>query len=245
MTKRIPQIAVIFAIVVASLGSTGHVLASSSCASYITGQWGDTLSGIASLCDTTVEAIRAANPGLGWWLYAGQVLYIPTGSTNTGNQPNYGGTYVVRSGASLSKIAVRSGVTLSSLSAVNPQIWNPSLIYVGQVIYLPVGAGTLPYNPPPTPTPCDCPPSTPDDSLSTLRIDYKHGMYLRSEPNGKILSSALNHETVYYYPDSITYDGKWRAWVKVKLYPPVKGYYDGWLLVKDQFGTYFTDPPIE
>jgi hypothetical protein len=40
------------------------------------------------------------------------------------------------------------------------------------------------------------------------------------------------------------YDSKYRIWVEVKLNPPVKGYYTGWLLVTDQFGTFFTDPQI-
>ena len=131
-----------------------------NCASYVTVQWGDTLSGIAAQCGTTVDAIRTANPGLGWWLYAGQVLYIPTGYNP---QPNYppvtNNTYVVQWGDTLGKIAGRSGTNVYAILAVNPQIWNPSLIYVGQVINLPSGVNVPPppiYNPPPT-TPCNCP----------------------------------------------------------------------------------------
>jgi LysM repeat protein len=238
--KRFFQLLVVAAILVAAFAPSSAALASSSCASTITVQWGDTLSGIAVSCGTTVPAIQAANPGLGAWVYAGQVLYIPTGYTPA-PQPGYG-TYVVQWGDTLGKIAARTGVSLSSILAVNPQIWNPSVIYAGQVINLPAGSPP-PYTPPQPPKPCNCPPA-PVGSLSTLKIDYKHGMYIRSEPNGKILASALNKETVYYYPGSVMIDGKWRVWVKVKLYPPTKGYYEGWLLVKDQFGTYFTDPQI-
>ena len=140
--KRIFQLIMVVAILAASFASTGGVRAWSGCASYITVQWGDTLSGLASLCGTSAEAIRAANPGLGWWVYAGQVLYIPTGYTPAPvYYPSYnGGTYVVQRGDTLGKIAASRGNSVSDILAVNPQIWNASLIYVGQVINLPTAA---------------------------------------------------------------------------------------------------------
>ena len=140
-TKRILQWFVVVAILVSSFTSTGSALAWYNCASYITVQWGDTLSGLAAYCGTTVSAIRAANPGLGWWVYAGQVLYIPTGY----GYSSAGGTYTVRKGDTLGKIAAGNGVSLSALLAANPQIWNASLIYAGQVITIPAAS----YNPPP------------------------------------------------------------------------------------------------
>ncbi len=141
VVKRIVQLIVVAAIVVLSFASAGGVSAWTGCASYVTVQWGDTLSGIASLCGTTTDAIQAANPGLGWWVYAGQVLYIPTGSSAPVYAPSYGGgTYVVQRGDTLGKIATRQGVGLGDLLAANPQIWNASLIYVGQVINLPASA---------------------------------------------------------------------------------------------------------
>ena len=138
--KRSFQLIVVAAILVASFASTGSVMAWSGCASSITVQWGDTLSGIARLCGTTVGAIQAANPGLGSWVYAGQVLYIPTGYTPAA--PVYyptssGNIYTVRPGDTLAKIAARSGVSVSAILAVNPQIRNASLIYAGQCINLP------------------------------------------------------------------------------------------------------------
>jgi LysM repeat protein len=142
VAKRIFQLIVVIAILAASFASTGGVMAWSGCASYITVQWGDTLSGLARLCGTTMEAIRAANPGIGWWVYAGQVLYIPTGYASAPAPapvyyPGYGSTYVVQRGDTLGKIAVRSGTTVGDILAVNPQITNASLIYAGQVINLP------------------------------------------------------------------------------------------------------------
>src|SRR5690349_25134214 len=92
--KRTIQLLLFIAIFVSSFASAGSALAW-GCASYITVQWGDTLSGIAALCGTTQDAIRAANPGLGSWVYAGQVRYIPTGSSPAPYVPpaSYGGNY--------------------------------------------------------------------------------------------------------------------------------------------------------
>lgn len=136
--KKIVQCIVVAALLAASLASTGEAKAWSGCASSITVQWGDTLSSLARLCGTSVDAIRAANPGLGWWVYAGQVLTIPTGYTpDPVYYPSYGGTYVVRRGDTLGKIAARIGISVGDILAVNPQIYNASLIYTGQVINLP------------------------------------------------------------------------------------------------------------
>jgi len=155
--KRISQSIVIIAILAASFASAGSAVAWSGCGSYITVQWGDTWNSIAAACGTTVEAIQAANPGLGWWLYAGQVLNIPTGYTSTSSHytaPAGGGTYVVQWGDTLGGIAMMYGVSLNDILAVNPQIWNASLIYSGQVINLPASAyyASNYYSPAPYPS---------------------------------------------------------------------------------------------
>jgi len=247
--KRIFQSLIVLAILAASFASAGGALAWGGCSSYVTVQWGDTLSGIAAQCGTTVYAIQAANPGLGYWVYAGQVLYIPTGgSSNPGNNPPpaTGGTYVVQVGDTLAIIAGRTGTTVSALLAVNPQISNPNVIFVGQVINLPYGSGApVPYPPTNTPSkPCNCPKPAPGHELNTAKINFKGGMYIRSDPNGAIIASAMNGDTVYYYRNSFYTDYGGCVWVKVKVFPPTNGYYDGWLLVKDQRGQYFTSPQL-
>ena len=153
--KRNTQILVVLAILFSSLASAGSAFAWTNCNTYVTVQWGDTLSGIAAFCGTSVAAIQASNPGLGSWVYAGQVLYIPTGYiapvsvptysgiSSTGNplySPTPGGTYMVQWGDTFAKIAARMGISVNDLIAANPQIWNPSLIYSGQVINLPAAA---------------------------------------------------------------------------------------------------------
>ena len=60
----------------------------------------------------------------------------PNPDTGTNPAPGNGGSYTVRSGDTLSTIAQRHGVSLSSLIAANPQISNPNLIHPGQQIHL-------------------------------------------------------------------------------------------------------------
>jgi lysozyme len=136
--KRNTQFFIVLAILAASFGFTGNAHAY-TCSSYITVQWGDTLSGIASLCGTSIAAIQGANPGLGSWVYAGQVLYIPTGSSGTPTYypPASSGAYTVQWGDTLAIIAARYGVTVNDLLAANPTIWNASYIYAGQAINIP------------------------------------------------------------------------------------------------------------
>ena len=62
-------------------------------------------------------------------------------------------TYTVKAGDTLSKIAVRNGLTLAELLQANPQITDPNRINVGDVLNLPNGSETtdvtkpLPLNP--------------------------------------------------------------------------------------------------
>ncbi len=135
--KRNSQFLVVLAILAGSLGFTGTASAY-TCSTHITVQWGDTLGGIASLCGTSIAAIQSVNPGLGSSIYAGQVLYIPTGgSAGTYYPPASSGSYVVQWGDTLAIIAARYGVTVTDLLAANPTIYNASYIYAGQYINIP------------------------------------------------------------------------------------------------------------
>lgn len=83
------------------------------------------------------------------------------------------------------------------------------------------------------------------DSYSTLKIASKNGLYIRSEPGGAIIASALDKTTWKYNQASVFTDGSEKVWVEIKLGQWVKGYSTGWILVKDQPGRYFTDPQIK
>lgn len=225
-TKRMLQWFVVIAILVSSFASAGSAFARHNCASYITVQWGDTLSGLAAYCGTTVEAIRAANPGLGWWVYAGQVLYMPTGYNYYPDNSSTGGTYTARWGDTLGKIAVRYGVSLSSLLAANPQIWNASLIYPGQVINIP---GTA-YAPPPyVPTPVVAPPVQAPNFDGLLTVIAAKGVNIRDKPNydGKIVlaDDYTKGKSYYYRTNSVTKDeAHRRTWVEVVISQSATGW---------------------
>lgn len=199
MIRRSMFLAVLVLIsIVAQFAGATPALAASVCGTSYVVAWGDTLGAVARRCGTAVAAIRLANPTLGYWLYAGQTLWLPGAYLANGDGyatyivargdtlkalsarfsttmevlgrlngihdydliyegqrlsvpvadkeqqpspiPSRGGTYVVARGDTLRKISDRLDVSLTDLMAVNPQITNPSLIYAGQLIYLPESA---------------------------------------------------------------------------------------------------------
>ena len=247
MTKRILQSVLILAVLAATLVSAGGARAWSNCPSQIVVQWGDTLSGIAATCGVSMDSIRAANPGLGWWVYAGQVLNIPNGYIPVNYPvPAGGGTYVVQWGDSLRDIADRYGVSVFNLIAVNPQIVNPNLIYPGQVINLPAGGV---FNPTKTPPPPRITPTPFGPQFSVLKVTYQRGLLVRTGPGKNYpeivspLVSAVKNTNWRYNKTTITVDAKGMTWAEVVL-SPGSGYNTGWILVRDKLGNYFTEPHI-
>ncbi len=139
-------------------GGTTHVV-----------QPGENLYRIALKYGTSWPVLAAANnlsnPNL---IYVGQVLVIPAGGTLPPVTPSPAtpqpatGTYTVVAGDNLSRIAARFGTTVAALVQAN-NIVNPNLIYVGQVLKIPGGTGTVPQptavpgtqptQPAPTPAP--------------------------------------------------------------------------------------------
>lgn len=99
----------------------------------VTVAYGDTLSGIARLFNTTVDSIvrlnRIANPNR---IYPGQTLYLRVPASTPLECCD---RYTVRRGDTLSGIARRFGTTADRLAEVNA-ISNPNLIRVGQTLTL-------------------------------------------------------------------------------------------------------------
>lgn len=119
-----------------------------SAASY-TVKSGDTLSGIASQYNTTVNQIASlnqlSNPNL---IYVGQVLKLKNGQTTNSSSSSSSstatttaGTYTVKAGDTLSAIASRYSTSSSTLASLN-SLSNPNLIYVGQVLKVSSNAPT-------------------------------------------------------------------------------------------------------
>ena len=103
---------------------------------------GDTLRSLANRFGTTVEALRAANPDITNVnvIYEGQLLKVyvttPPPPTNPPPPPS-GGIYYAVKGDTLRKIAAKFNTTVDAILKLNPQIYNPNLIYVGQAIAVP------------------------------------------------------------------------------------------------------------
>jgi len=153
-TKKFLQLFVLAAVLLASFASTHSVSAfaapahTGQCGTSVTVVSGDTLRKIADRCDTTVSALRRANPeiGLGNLIYPGQVLLLP--GTILGSDGGYL-IYIVARGDTLKSLAARFGSTVESIMASNPEITNANVIYEGQRLTIYSGSSTPPPTPPP------------------------------------------------------------------------------------------------
>lgn len=186
--KQIKWLALLLILLIAS-GPVGLVFADTT----YTVQPGDTLSSIARIYGTTVQAIvmanDIANPNL---IAVGQVLTIPgaSGPVNAepttaipaGNAPVTaapgGNTYTVQPGDTLSRIAAIHGVTLQALIQVN-DITNANLIHAGRVLIIPGGAGSTASASPTTPVQ----PAAPVPAVSTPAPATPAGANLLPNPS--------------------------------------------------------------
>lgn len=139
--KRILQILVVFALLVASFSTAARAQAWSSCPSTYYVQPGDWLAKIARNCGVTLTALVTANPWVGYsyYIHPGQALSIPGGYNPGGyyycgpGYDYYGSYYIVCSGDTLGGIAMYYGVSVSYLQWKNG-IPYANLIYAGQWI---------------------------------------------------------------------------------------------------------------
>jgi peptidoglycan DL-endopeptidase LytF len=151
--KKLFQLFVLASVLLASFASTHSVSAfaaparAGQCGTSVTVVSGDTLRKIADRCDTTIYALRRANPeiGLGNLIYPGQVLLLP--GTILGSDGGYL-IYIVARGDTLKSLATRFGSTIESIMASNPEITNPNVIYEGQRLTIYSGP-SMPPPPPP------------------------------------------------------------------------------------------------
>lgn len=117
---------------------------------------GDSWSSISRQTGIPVRALQAANPQAvrppQYWLYVGEVLWIPAGGGGGGTPPpGCGYWYTVRAGDTLSGIARATGVSAHAIAAANPGKVRPPnyWVYAGQRLWIPCG-GAPPPPPPPS-----------------------------------------------------------------------------------------------
>jgi len=118
--------------------------------SYYRVRYGDTLYSIGRQYGVSANRIAQAN-GLSNpnHIYAGQVLYIPSGGYDgcgwcDGGNGNNGTFYRVRYGDTLYSIGRQYNVHPNHIAQVN-NLYNPNYIYVGQRLRIPSGS-TYPWN---------------------------------------------------------------------------------------------------
>jgi LysM repeat protein len=139
--KRAVQFSLAIVLLFASLAFTSSAHANAYCPARYVVQPGDWLAKIARNCGVTLSQMYAANPGVGYYIYPGQVLNVPGGYYNPGYyycgpsySSYYGNYYVVCRGDTLSGIARYYGVSVDYLQWRNG-IPNRNRIYAGQYIY--------------------------------------------------------------------------------------------------------------
>ena len=158
---------------------------------------GDTLMRIAAHHGVSVSQLARAN-GLHWnaWVYAGQRLTIP-GRTGRSTPPSQGGTYVVRHGDTLTRIAARHGISVSGLASANGLHWY-SWVYAGQRLTIP--GSTHP------------PISEPRSDERWIDINLTTQTLTAHEGRRPIYSAAVSTGL----PNTPTPVGQFRVWVKLR-----------------------------
>jgi LysM repeat protein len=182
---------------------------------YYTVVWGDTLESIAYRYGTTVAAIMQANNlANSWYIYAGQLLVIPSGTALPVTYPaaTY---YTVQYGDTLNQIAIRYNTTVWALVQAN-NLPNASLIYPGQMLIIP---GYV------YPTPPQTPPSQPPQPYYPTPVAPWPGPtppVVTSQWVGRITSSDCTNEDTWAFQSIL------RISVIGKKGLPVKVSSDGW-----------------
>jgi LysM repeat protein len=181
-------------------------------------QRGDTLASIARRYGTTIQAIAQANniinPNL---IYPAQRLVIPSSGGGTAPPPAptppppaTGTVHVVQAGETLTRIAVRYGVTTQLLVQAN-NISNPNFIYVGQSLVIPGTAAPPPPLPtlmatavvPPTAQPTNVPPTAvPPTATSSAPLPTATPIVLPPPSSGNLLPNP-SFEGGWYHPGNV------------------------------------------
>lgn len=124
--------------------------------------------------------------------------------------------YVVRPGDTLTLIAQRYGVSVSSIIEVN-NIVDPNSIFIGQIILIPVSEVPTPQPPecppcppfppipPPTPPPTPRPPRRPTVTRSFDGIEYTLSLNKGTYRRGELIVIRLRKRNILSVPLTLTY----------------------------------------
>lgn len=155
---------------------------------------GDTFYALARKYGTTVADIEALNPGIDPKnLQIGSMICVPL-------QPMYpacpkGDYYVVQRGDTMYGIAQRYGVPLNDLIKANPQVLNPNVLAIGQVLCIP-----------PEPTTVRCPPNSyhyrivPGDTMYGIARRYGVDVNALMKMNSGLDPNKLEPGTIICIP---------------------------------------------
>ena len=177
---------------------------------------GENLYRIALQYGLSAQALASANGITNLnHIIAGQRLTIPGQGSSpvTPSQPAASGdTYIVQHGDTLSRIALRHGVSMWTLAQLNG-IQNTSFIYVGQTLSIPSGA--IPSPEPPAPVAAPTSERWIDVNLSTQSLTAYEG---NTPVRSTLVSTGL--------PATPTVTGQYRIYVKYTSAPMSgPGYY--------------------
>ena len=133
---------VLIALLVLLIATTSLVPpAAAATPGFVVVTYGDTLYSVAARSGTTVDALVRANglPNRNF-IYAGQRLVVPSGSSASGQPASVpipsASVYTVNRGDTLATIAARFGTTVSAMMRANG-IYNANFIYSGQRLNVP------------------------------------------------------------------------------------------------------------
>lgn len=141
-TLRIPTLAAVLALAALTVlaAPTPADAQPAPCRGHTTVRDGDTLVGIAARCGVTVPALLAANPRVRGDedLVIGRSIAVPPpGGPQPRPQQVCGEFYTIRSGDTLAGIALKCGLTVPLLLAVNGPLPSPLSVNVGGRIRIP------------------------------------------------------------------------------------------------------------
>lgn len=126
---------------------------------FYTVQTGDTLFSIGAKFEIPFDAIAAANGLADTTVTVGKTILIPAG-------PH---VHIVAKGENLETIALRYDLPLSFLQRANPSVTNPSQLFIGQRIHIPILYGAKPV-PIPAGTPAPAAAGTPTPTATGAAV---------------------------------------------------------------------------